>query len=84
MGRDAYEAALANPDSLADSVLPGADAEAEIYAAAHNAWMAVTGKPDTDPYPARDERAELKGDVWDFDDKTEMARRMPRLSEMYA
>src|SRR3954470_5483147 len=53
MGRAAYEAAVANPDSLADVVVLDIDAEAEIYAVAHRAWMAVTGRPDTDPYPAR-------------------------------
>src|SRR5438874_13773229 len=42
MGRDVYEVAVAHPDSLADVVDPGIDAEAEIYAAAHQAWMAVT------------------------------------------
>src|SRR6266545_1141201 len=62
MGREVYEAAVPNPDSLADAVVPGIDAEAEIYAAAHGAWMAVTGKSDTDFYPARRESAELRGE----------------------
>src|SRR5882724_1487694 len=35
MGRDVYEAAVANPDSLADLVDPDIEAEAEIYGAAH-------------------------------------------------
>jgi hypothetical protein len=42
MGREIYTAALQYPDSLFDVVTPGLDAEAEIYAAAHLAWMAVT------------------------------------------
>ena len=83
MGRRVYEAALADPDSLADAVLPGIDAEAEIYAAAHSAWMAVTGRPDTDPYPARNEGAELRGEAWDFDDDEEVRRRLPRLAAIY-
>lgn len=83
MGRKVYEAAVANPDSLADAVVPGIDAEAEIYAAAHQAWMAVTGRPDTDPYPARNERAELRGADWDFDNDAEVRRRLPRLAAMY-
>lgn len=83
MGREVYEAALANPDSLANVVVAHQDAEAEIYAAAHSAWMTVTGKKDTDPYPARDERAELKGESWDLDDKVEVQKRMPRLVEIF-
>jgi hypothetical protein len=83
MGQDVYEDAVANPDSLADVVVPGFDAEAEIYAAAHVAWMAVTGRLDTDPYPARKERAELRGEDWEFDDDEELRRRLPRLAAMY-
>jgi hypothetical protein len=83
MGRDIYETAIANPDSLADVVDPQIDAEAEIYAAAHQAWMAVTGKPDTAPYPARKERAELQGEDWNFDDDKEVRRRLPRLAAIY-
>jgi hypothetical protein len=83
MGRDVYEAAVANPDSLADAVVSGIDAEAEIYAAAHQAWMVVTGRPDTDPYPARKERAELRGQDLNFDDDEEVRRRLPRLAALY-
>lgn len=88
MGREVYEAAVADPDTLGSVVRPswgaeGVDAEAEIYAAAHQAWMAVTGRPDTDPYPARNEQAELQGADWNFDDDAEVRRRLPRLAAMY-
>jgi hypothetical protein len=83
MGRDVYEAAIANPDSLADAVDPRTVAEAEIYAAAHRAWMDVTGKLDTDPYPARNESAKLVGEAWDFEDHLEVRRRLPRLAAIY-
>jgi hypothetical protein len=83
MGRDVYEAAVAHPDSLSDAVEPGIDAEAEIYAAAHSAWMVVTGNPDTAPYPARNERAKMRGKDWDFEDHDEVRRRLPRLAAMY-
>jgi hypothetical protein len=83
MGRDVYEAAVANPDSLADVVDPAVDAEAEIYAAAHRAWMAVTGRSDTDPYPSRNEPAELRDEDWDFEDDAEVRRRLPRLAALY-
>lgn len=82
MGQNVYEAAVAEPDSLAGVVVQGIDAEAETYAAAHRAWMAVTGRPDTDPYPARNERAELRGEDWDFDNEEEARRRLPRLSAL--
>ncbi len=83
MGRDVYDAAFTTPDSLADMVAPGVDAEAETYAAAHRAWMAVTGAPDTAPYPARKEHAELCGEEWDFVDDGEVRRRLPRLAALY-
>ena len=82
MGRDVYEAAIADPDSLADVVIPKVHAYVETYAAAHNAWLAVTGRPDTDPYPARNEEAELRGEPWDFDDEAEARKRLPRLSAL--
>jgi len=83
MGREVYESAMANPDSLADIVSGDDEAEAEIYAAAHRAWMIVTGNPDTEPYPARNETTDLKGEDWDIDDETEVTKRMPRLSKIY-
>lgn len=83
MGRATYEAALDDPDNLAAVVAPGVDAEAEIYAAAHQAWMAVTGRSDADPYPARNEDAELSGERWDYRDDAEVRRRLPRLAAMY-
>ncbi len=83
MGQRVYENAMANPDSLADVVGVNDEAEAEIYAAAHRAWMAVTGNPDTAPYPARNETTDLKGEDWDIDDDAEVARRLPRLFAMF-
>jgi len=83
MGRDAYEAAIADPDNLAHIVEPGLDAEVEIYAAAHQAWMEVTGESDTTDYPARNEASELRGEAWNFDDKAEVRRRFPRLAALY-
>lgn len=81
MGQEVYENALANPDRLADVVSGDDEAEAEIYAAAHRAWMAVTENSGTAPYPARNEKTEMKGEDWEIE--AEVAKRMPRLSEMY-
>lgn len=88
MGETIYKNAIANPDSLADIASPawfaeGIDAEAEIYAAAHKAWMLVTGSDYNADYPARNESAELAGDDWNFDDNTEMQKRLPRLAALY-
>lgn len=88
MGETIYNNAIANPDSLADIASPawfaeGIDAEAEINAAAHEAWMRVTGNDDNANYPARKEAAELVGGDWNFDDNTEMQKRLPRLSALY-
>jgi hypothetical protein len=85
MGKDVYEAAVANPDNLADVVNPQIDAEAGIFVAAHRAWMAVTGRSDTNPYPARKEYSDrpVPGEDWDFDDPEEVRRRLPRLAAIY-
>lgn len=88
MGKAIYENAIADPDSLADVATPnwyaeGIEAEAEIYAAAHEAWMRVTGNDYDAAYPARNESAELVGDDWDFDDDAEMKKRLPRLAALY-
>jgi hypothetical protein len=83
MGKQVYEAAVANPDSLANVVVPGVDAEAEIYAVAHYAWISVTGKSYDDPYPARNEDAELTGEDWDADDPVENRKHLPRLSALF-
>jgi len=88
MGKQVYNDALAEPDSLAKVVSPdwlseGIDAEAEIYAAAHQAWMQVTGQPDTADYPARNESAKLVCEDWDFDDPEAMRRHLPRLAALY-
>jgi hypothetical protein len=88
MGKEIFEAAMANPDSLALVVDPkclaqGADAEAEIYRAAHRAWMRVTGNTDTADYPERCETVQLIGDEWDFDDRKMMRQHLPRLTELY-
>ena len=88
MGKHIYDSAVANPDSLASVATPrwfaeGINAEAEIYAAAHRAWMQVTGKSYSDDYPARNESAELIGEEWDFDDPELMRQHLPQLTALY-
>jgi hypothetical protein len=84
MGKKVYEAALANPDSLADFVKADEEAEAEIYGAGRQAWYEATNQPDTTPLddawlgPRPTEV--LQGQDWDYDDDAEMRRRFPRLT----
>jgi Protein of unknown function (DUF4240) len=95
-GRDLFEAALANPDSLAEVV--GTDDEYdhqyEVYPA-QRAWEAATGKSVADMeaffasegetferlgLPPFEGPVEPSGEDWDFDDEVEVRRRLPRLS----
>ena len=46
MGKKVYEAALADPDSLAEVVDPARDYEAEIYGVARGAWSEKGGSDD--------------------------------------
>lgn len=81
-GRATYEAALADPDSLADVVLPDGDVPAaeELLYAADVAHEAATGSPmEREPVGLPD----LPEESWDFDDESEMAARYPRLVARY-
>jgi hypothetical protein len=86
-GRQVYEAALQDPDSLAlhpqvrtwdpRRMWPAALACEALLAAASEAYQAATAQelPLEDlPWPPRD-----PGPAWDFDDHAEMRRRYPRL-----
>jgi hypothetical protein len=88
-GRKVYQAALANPDSLAAVVDPDEEeCESDIDSAVARAWEEKTGKSTEAfhkawvrvrvPPPAREQ-----GEDWDFDDDEEARRRLPRLAAMY-
>lgn len=90
MGRDVYEKALADPDSLADVLHGDWPHEAYLDAAAPRAWEEKTGRTDREYYAEldklRDRRpdtGEDEGEFWDFDDDEEMRRRFPRLCRLY-
>ena len=79
-GRNAFEAALAHPDSLAGIVEPDRDDhEFEmLYALPQEVYEELSGNemPDIDlNWPS-----EPAGKRWDFDDDAEVARRIPKLS----
>jgi hypothetical protein len=80
-GRAVYEAALADPDSLADATRPDPaedDCECEelLYVA-----MAVYEQQTGEELPRSEvlRRDVPPGESWDFEDDAEMAGRLPRL-----
>jgi hypothetical protein len=87
-----FEAAVENPDSLADVIDPEAG-ECEIMcSAATHAWFAATGlEPDDAGYRAwqaaweakypRPPRPRLRGRRWRSDEQ--MRKRLPRLWALY-
>lgn len=91
-GRDVFQAAVTNPDTLAD-VVDGAEVDCECYPAL-DAWFAATGtEKDDDGYrtwaaacstkhPERPRAPDL-GASWDFDDLEEVRKRLPRLCALY-
>ncbi|MFO0802871.1 MAG: DUF4240 domain-containing protein [Gemmataceae bacterium] len=86
-GRHPYEAALKQPDSLAD-ILDGDPVDGfGLDAAAIRVYEAKTGMSD---FYERLDRAEKdlppqppEGIDWDFESEEEMKRRFPRLSRLY-
>jgi len=95
-GREVFQAALANPDSLADLDVEEDEASCECYPAA-SAWFQATGSdhdyealnaarearhPKTQEALARG-APEPAGENWDFDDDSQTRKRLPRLAAMY-
>jgi hypothetical protein len=95
MGRDWYERALTDPDSLADhpamtaeAVLVGNDAFDYLGTMA---YRQVTGRVDglgealeaSPEFELLEEPGELSGEKWDFEDHGETRRRLPRLSAIF-
>ena len=75
-GREVFESAVANPDSLASHVDENDEVECEGFMyIAKEAYKSVAGK-EMGHTPAR--YPEL-GEGWDFDDASEMSARYPKL-----
>ena len=91
--REGYEAALADPDTLAEVLDGETDVEAEV-APGMDAWFAATGTRVGDTgyeafnrallfrHPKRPALPPL-APRWDFDDDAEVRRRFPRLAAAY-
>jgi hypothetical protein len=86
-GRAAYEGAVADPDSLA--TLPVVQAAAEqfmeldqedVLSIAWNAYRTAFGEAIPQEWSVR--YPKLEGG-WDFDDRAETRRRLPRLTALY-
>lgn len=74
-GREVFEAALADPDSLVDVV---DDEEVECEAILYAGYRAYEEVAGAEIQGIRMDYSNL-GDGWDFDDAAEMRRRYPRL-----
>jgi len=92
LGRDVFEAAVKDPDSLADLVTPGEEIEGDggLEAAPRLAWAAKTAGTDTEFYEAveraddgKDRGGAEQGEWWHFDDAAEVRHRFPRLAAKY-
>lgn len=80
-GRAAYEAAVANPDTLAEITDPeyrGYELEELGYLAAE-VYEEMTGAEM--PYPEGAWPKEPTGEKWDSEDEAECRKRLPKLSE---
>lgn len=85
-GETVFNAAINDPESLADILDGDAEVELEAYPA-YDAYMAVSGQGDyfdafMAKYPDLRELPEL-GPRFDFDDDDEMKRRYPKLFAAY-
>ncbi|QJW35028.1 DUF4240 domain-containing protein [Cellulosimicrobium protaetiae] len=97
-GRATFERALADPDSLADHPVVAAMAQGgsawfgyeSLDSLVGDAWSRATREDDEAYYAAREAsstghaRSEPAGEDWDFDDDEENARRLPRLTALFA
>ncbi|QDU23593.1 DUF4240 domain-containing protein [Urbifossiella limnaea] len=92
-GRAAFDAAIADPDTLAEVLDGETEVEAEVYPGT-DAWFLATGRAkDDDGYEAFARALRFRhphppaepplAAEWDFDDDAEVRRRLPRLAAAY-
>jgi hypothetical protein len=83
-GRKVYEAALADPDSLAKVADPENDQHEceDILYAPMRAYEGIAGK-QLPVQAGRVQAPEPSGETWDFDDQEATARQLPRLARKY-
>jgi hypothetical protein len=92
MGQVVFEAAIKDPNSLADVAAPGEQLVGSegLDQAATAAWTAVSGQKEEAFYEAvdqadtRTDRGDPEeGEWWEFDDKAEVRHRLPRLAAKF-
>jgi hypothetical protein len=92
LGREVFEAAVGDPDSLAGIFIPSNPYQPVLAlpGAAGAAWTAKTGKSENeffDAVDAADERSDRgageTGAWWNFDDPIEARDRLPKLAALY-
>jgi hypothetical protein len=88
-GKEVYQNALADADSLAD-VLDGQwPVEATFDAAAREVWEEKTDRTGCDEFGDALQQLNIQrlqedpGEDWDVEDDDELHRRLPRLSQLY-
>jgi hypothetical protein len=83
-GQQVYEAALADPDSLAKVIDPDNDEHEseDILYVGMRAYEGVAGTQLPAP-TSRVQAPEPSGERWDFDDPEATARQLPRLARKY-
>ena len=85
-GREVYEAAITNPDSLADVLDGDAVDSFGLAGVAVRVYESKTGMSDFLQQVARVQQDALEGlssIAWDFDDPVALRARLPRLCELY-
>jgi hypothetical protein len=92
LGREVFEAAVKDPDSLAAIAQPGEPLQGTegLGDAPLNAWVAKTGQTEeqffeaVDAIDARTDRGNPEeGEWWQFNDPKEVRYRLPRLAEKF-
>jgi hypothetical protein len=84
LGREIYEGALANPDSLANLAIDREISNELFGYAAQEQYEELTDEEEMPRKDPPEEAPEPSGEQWDFDDDKENARRLPRLTAKYA
>lgn len=87
-GREVFERSMINPDSLADLPVigpprigkPPIECEETLYIVMRAHQAAIGEKLPRDAFTVR--RPQLEEAMWDFDDRPEMAWRLPRLTSL--
>jgi hypothetical protein len=84
-GQKAYEAAVADPDTLAKFADPEDDFHEceDLLSAPTRAYESVTGKEFPYPETTAPTPPTPSGEDWDFDDMDATAQHLPRLARIY-